>query len=94
MFTKIVSFCVLLAFSINIAAMPNISIKHIKSIDGYSKIMVTNKTVKRLDCYVAIDGYKIKFSLNGKQSSQWYKATDKKFTAANFSARCDYTPPH
>ena len=78
----------LLAFEVN--AMPKIKIVHDRNTQDYARVRVTNETREELLCYVAIDGYKIKFRLPPLNSSKWYKATDTRFNASHFSIWCDY----
>ncbi len=86
---------ILLSLSIFTAhAKPRITVEHGKTLDGFARIKITNETVEKLACYVAIDGYKIKFKLQARQPSGWYKATDKSFHHANFSVWCDYLDKH
>jgi len=73
-----------------LSAMPKIKIVHDRNTQDYARIRVTNETREELLCYVAIDGYKIKFRLPPLNSSKWYKATDTRFNASHFSTWCDY----
>lgn len=75
-------------------AMPKITVTHQRTPDNYAQAKVTNETGLELLCYVAIDGYKIKFILAPNQESQWYKATDTRFNHENFSVWCDYLSLH
>lgn len=77
-----------------LAAMPKIEV--LKRIDqeGHSQVKVLNKTIRNLACYVAIDGQKQRFRLTGKNSSKWYKATNKTYNHSQFSVWCDYLEYH
>lgn len=67
---------------------------HVETVFGVTsqqltRAKVVNKTAIELACYLAIDGYKIKFRLPPFQASKWYKATDHRFTHKDFSTWCD-----
>jgi len=81
----------LLIFSLSTTATPKITIKHKRSADNFAEIQITNDTTEKLLCYIAIDGYKIRFKLKSRQKSKWYKATDTRFNYQNFSVKCDIT---
>lgn len=89
LFTSFVFFVAFNAFS-----MPKIHIKHQRNAQGFAQVQVSNSTREVLLCYVAIDGYKIKFRLNPLEPSQWYSATDTRFNHKNFSVWCDYLAMH
>lgn len=84
----------LLVFSISLSAQPKFLVQHQRSVKNLAEIQVTNKTNEALICYVAIDGHKIYFRLQAMQPSQWYKATDTRFSNNNFSTWCDYLSLH
>ena len=71
-------------------ASPNIETVFGKTNEQFVRAKVVNKTKRELACYLAIDGYKIKFRLPPFQASKWYKATDQRFSHENFSTWCDY----
>ena len=73
---------------------PNIETIFGTTNEQYIRAKITNKTNQELACYLAIDGYKIKFRLPPFQSSKWYKATDRRFTYKDFSTWCDYIKYH
>jgi len=77
-------------FSINSYASPKISITYDINPQNFAKIKVKNETMRILGCYVAIDGYKKKFTLTALASSRWIKATDTRFKYTDFSVFCDY----
>jgi len=60
------------------------------SLDGFARVKIKNNTTENLACYVAINGYKIKFRLAALRESKWYTATDKRLSYKNFSTWCDY----
>jgi len=91
---KAFSFSYLMLFTLNAVATPKITIKHKRSADNFAQVQIINETTKKLLCYVAIDGHKIKFKLNERQKSKWYKATDSRFNHQNFSTWCDYFNMH
>ena len=74
-----------------IYAMPNIKTEFGRSADGMVRIKVINDTNRNLQCYVGIDGRKIKFALAPFKHSKWYKATDSRYTYKSFTTWCDYT---
>jgi hypothetical protein len=88
-FTKII---ILLSvfISVNCCASPKISITYDINPQNFARIKVKNKTMRTLGCYVAIDGYKRKFTLTALASSKWIKATDTRFKYTDFSVFCDY----
>ena len=71
-------------------ASPKISITYDISPQNFARIKVKNETMRILGCYVAIDGYKRKFTLSALASSKWIKATDTRFKYTDFSVFCDY----
>jgi len=75
-------------------AMPKIMVEHGRTLDGFAQVKVTNETIKPLACHVAIDGHKIRFKLQARQASQWYKANDKRYQHTDFSVWCDYLELH
>jgi hypothetical protein len=78
----------------NTTAKPKVTIKHQRNAQGFAQVQVSNATMEILACYVAIDGYKVKFRLMSLQPSQWYTATDTRFNHKNFSVWCDYLSLH
>jgi hypothetical protein len=62
--------------------------------DGFSQVKIKNNTRESLACYIAIDGYKVKFRLPSLRQSKWYTATDKGFSYTNFSTWCDFLSLH
>lgn len=75
-------------------ATPNIETVFDKNNEQFARAKVINKTNRELACYLAIDGYKIRFRLPAFQHSQWYKATDRRFNHKDFSTWCDYIEQH
>ncbi len=94
MLIKIFLYFILLVFSTSVIAMPKIVVNYQRNAKNLAEIQVTNQTIKKLICYVAIDGHKKYFRLQPKQSSQWYKATDTRLNYNNFSTWCDYLSLH
>ncbi len=86
-------YIVLMAFSPIILASPKVTVSFSDS-NGFTRIKIKNETFEPLACYVAIDGQKIKFQLQGQSSSRWISATDKRFNYQNFSTWCDYLELH
>ena len=64
------------------------------SLDGFARVKIKNNTTESLACYVAINGYKVKFSLAALRESKWYTATDKRFAYRNFSTWCGFLAQH
>ena len=87
-------FVVLFIFFSFSYAKANFSVVHGKNHEGLAQVKIVNETKAALACYVAIDGYKIKFSLPAYSSSKWYKAVDRSFNYRNFSTWCDYLELH
>jgi len=94
MVNKVFAFFLALLLSTSAFAMPKITVKHQRNIDGFAEIQVSNAIMENLICYVAIDGYKIFFRLKAIEASKWYTATDKRFNHTNFSVWCDYLKLH
>ncbi|MGK2233011.1 hypothetical protein [Colwellia polaris] len=90
---KIYFYIVMLTFSPVILALPKVTISYSDS-NGFARIKIKNETFEPLACYVAIDGHKVKFKLQGQSSSRWISATDKRFNYQNFSSWCDYLELH
>lgn len=86
--------CTLLILSFSSQAKPKILIKHQRDANNLAEIKIINQTAKKLICYIAIDGHKIKFTLLPRQPSKWYRATDPSFSHQNFSTWCDYLSLH
>ena len=76
-----------------ILASPRITVTFDES-NGFARVKIRNETFEPLACYVAIDGYKVKFQLQVKSSSRWIAATDNRFNYQNFSTWCDYLEIH
>ena len=90
---KIYFYIVMLTFSPVILALPKETVSFGDS-NGFARIKIKNETFEPLACYVAIDGHKVKFKLQGQSSSRWISATDKRFNYQNFSTWCDYLELH
>ncbi|MEH6596545.1 MAG: hypothetical protein V7736_13475 [Colwellia polaris] len=90
---KIYFYIVMLTFSPVIVALPKVTVSFGDS-NGFARIKIKNETFEPLACYVAIDGHKVKFQLQGQSSSRWISATDKRFNYQNFSTWCDYLELH
>ena len=75
---KIYFYIVMLTFSPVIVALPKVTVSFGDS-NGFARIKIKNETFEPLACYVAIDGHKVKFQLQGQSSSRWISATDKRF---------------
>jgi len=90
---KIYFYIVMLTFSPVILALPKVTVSFGDS-NGFARIKIKNETFEPLACYVAIDGHKVKFKLQGQSSSRWISATDKRFNYQNFSTWCDYLELH
>ncbi len=71
-------------------AKPLITVVHQRNKNSFVQVKVANETTRDLACYVAIDGYKIKFRLPALATSQWYKANDIRFDYSHFNIWCDY----
>ena len=65
-----------------------------RSLDGFSRVKIKNNTTNNLACYIAIDGFKVKFRLLALRESRWYTANDKRFNYRNFSTWCDFLALH
>jgi hypothetical protein len=61
-----------------------------RNLDGFTQVKVKNNTTESLACFVAIDGFKVKFRLPAFRQSKWYTASDKRFSYKNFSTWCDF----
>jgi len=89
-----VNFFILLLFLVLVSpfmqAMPKITVSHDINQQQFVRVKVKNETRQVLGCYVAIDGYKQKFTLTALAESRWYKATDRRFKYTDFSVWCDY----
>lgn len=81
---------ILLTVSFTSLAKPKFLVKHQRNEKNLAEVQIVNQTNKALICYVAIDGYKIRFRLQPRQPSKWYQATDVRFNHTNFSTWCDY----
>ena len=60
------------------------------NLEGFARLKIKNNTTESLACYIAIDGYKVKFRLASLRESMWHTATDKRFSYRNFSTWCGY----
>lgn len=87
-------FILTFSLSTEVAATPHTETVFGKTNEQFIRAKVVNKTKKQLACYLAINGYKIKFRLPPFQSSRWYKATSTRFTHKDFSTWCDYIEHH
>jgi hypothetical protein len=65
-----------------------------RTIDGFAQVKIKNNTTESLACYIAIDGYKVKFRLPALRQSKWYAATDKGYAYRNFSTWCGFLSLH
>ena len=90
---RIYFYIAMMTFSPIILASPRVTVSFDDS-SGLASIKIKNETFEPLACYVAIDGHKIKFQLQGQSSSRWISATDKRFNYQNFSTWCDYLELH
>jgi hypothetical protein len=91
----IIFFAALVLFITNIVhAKPKTKTIYGRSLDGFSRVKIKNNTNNGLACYVAINGYKVKFRLLALRESKWYTATDKAFGYRSFSTWCDYLNLH
>lgn len=84
----------LLFSSSPLLAAPEVETVFERNLDKLLRAKVINKTKKELACFLAIDGYKIRFRLPPFQQSKWYKATDPRFTYTSFKTWCDYIEHH
>lgn len=87
-------FCIFISSSLEVNATPHTETVFGKTNERFIRAKVINKTKRQLACYLAINGYKIKFRLPPFQSSRWYKATSTRFTPKDFSTWCDYIEHH
>lgn len=88
----IFSFVLLLAGIVE--AKPKTKTIYGTSLDGFARVKIKNNTTENLACYIAIDGFKVKFRLPALRESKWYTSTDKRFSYRNFSTWCDYLTSH
>jgi len=79
-----------LLFCLQTQATPKITVTYSKNQQQFSQVKIKNETHRILGCYVAIDGYKKKFTLTALAESTWYKATNLRFNYTDFSIKCDY----
>mgnify|MGYP000160590106 CR=1 FL=1 len=93
-FFTILFVIIMVTLTFSADAKPKIKIKYGYSLDGFVRVQVKNETNKDLACWVAIDGFKKKFRLPPKMTSQWVTANDKRYTYTNFSTWCDYIDLH
>lgn len=84
----------LLGVSLIANANPKILVEHGFTLNGYARARVINESRENLACYMAIDGYKIKYVLPPLNTSRWFTATDKRYNHTNFSTWCDYLVLH
>ena len=90
---KAIKFCIgvtLCCFSINAIALPKFTVQTRLNNDQFTQMKITNDTLKELACYIAIDGFKRKFTLLPKDSTDWYTATDIRFKYSDFRTWCDF----
>jgi hypothetical protein len=80
--------------SFSVYPKPKYQIEYGFTAEKFAKTRIINETNSVLICYIAIDGYKRFFKLNPYQSSDWFKATDLRFTYRNFSHWCDFSTNH
>jgi len=78
----------------NALANPKTKTIYGHSLDGFARVKIKNNTTESLACYIAIDGYKVKFRLEALRESKWYTATDKRFAYRNFSTWCGFLAQH
>jgi hypothetical protein len=88
----IIIFFAISVFSIvnYVHAKPKTKTTYGRNLDGFAQVKIKNNTTESLACYVAIDGYKVKFRLPALRQSKWYTATSKRFAYRNFSTWCDF----
>lgn len=91
---KLITFFLLFTLSTSVLAMPKINVNHQRNNAGFAEVQVTNNTVEKLICHVAINGHKLRFHLQALGQSKWYTATDKQFNHSHFSIWCDYLRLH
>lgn len=91
---KLLTLTLLIFIGFNAYARPNTNTIFNVTNDGYTRAQIINNTPNLLACYVAIDGFRIKFRLRPLQRSIWYKATDTRFNYKDFSSWCDYIENH
>ena len=87
---KVIFIGILLCFITFAHAKPKITVTTNYGLDNFARIKIINETNNKLACYVAIDGFKIKFRLQPKRASRWFKASDTRFKPSSFSYWCDY----
>lgn len=80
----------LFSYSMQIAALPKFTVQTRLNNDKFTQMKITNDTLKELACYIAIDGFKRKFTLLPKDSTDWYTATDIRFKYSDFRTWCDF----
>lgn len=80
----------LLVASKTLQAAPYIEVEHAINTRGFAFAKVINKTNRQLDCYIMVDGYKIRFRLMPNQTKGPFTTTDRRFNHTNFSVKCDY----
>jgi len=87
----IIFFAVFVLFVTNmVQAKPKTKTIYGRNLDGFPQVKVKNNTTESLACFVAIDGYKVKFRLPASGQSKWYTASDKRFSYKSFSTWCDF----
>ena len=88
----IIIFFAISVFSIAnyVHAKPKTKTTYSRNLDGFAQARIKNNTTESLACYVAIDGYKIKFRLTPKHASKWYSSTDKTYKYTDFSTWCGF----
>ena len=87
--TKYFLYLMLLLITTIVDAKPMYETEFDVTIEQITRVRVINNSQAQLDCYVAIDGYKIKFVVRPKGVSRWYKATDSRLSYSDFSISCE-----
>lgn len=88
-------FCIfLLIVSLTTWGRPRTTVTFNINPAGYTQVKIKNETLESLACFVAIDGFKKKFQIRARSSSQWITAADIHFNYRHFSTWCDYLDVH
>lgn len=69
-------------------AKPHTSTVYSKNLEGHVRVKIINEMSRTLACFVAIDGYKMKFRISALHASKWYSATHKSYKYTDFSTWC------
>ena len=85
---------ILLIISCSSLASPKIKTVFGKNDKNFAQIKIINETTENLACYIAVDGYKIKFILTPRNHSKWYDATNINYNYTHFTSWCDYLNLH